>query len=346
MKLLFTALLASALSLGRDKTDILVMKNGDRITCEIKKLEGGVLLASLDYVDGNISIDWQKVDRVESQALFSVKLQDGTTFAGTMITQERDGVRVLEIQPANSEEQVPVSQNAVVGLDQASYNFFHRFNGGINIGSQYSKGNSTTQYSLSSDLAYQESRWAVRARYSSSLSSSTGVETATRNQADLSGYRLMRRKNYFYQGGVAFLQSTVQSIQRQWGVAGGLGVFLKDTNHLTWTIQGGPAWQRTHYVPSPDSPDTQNILGFLGSSSLEAFRFKKTRLTTSVTVLPALNDIGRYFLRTNATYYLKLFGQIDWNFSAYLNLDSRPPEHLQGSDYGTSTGFSYSFGNH
>ena len=53
------------------------MKNGDRITCEVKGLEGGVLTVNLDYVDGTLSIDWLKVARLESSYLFLVTLQDG-----------------------------------------------------------------------------------------------------------------------------------------------------------------------------------------------------------------------------------------------------------------------------
>src|SRR5436190_6689815 len=42
---------------SRAKTDVLVMKNGDHITGEVKKLEGGVLQVDLDYVDGTLAID-------------------------------------------------------------------------------------------------------------------------------------------------------------------------------------------------------------------------------------------------------------------------------------------------
>jgi hypothetical protein len=36
---------------ARDKTDRLIMKNGDSMTCEIKGLDGGVLYVSFDYID-------------------------------------------------------------------------------------------------------------------------------------------------------------------------------------------------------------------------------------------------------------------------------------------------------
>ena len=65
-------------ALAREKSDLLVMKNGDRITCQVKNLDAGVLKVDLDYVDGTVSIDWLKVARLESKFLFLVQLQDGS----------------------------------------------------------------------------------------------------------------------------------------------------------------------------------------------------------------------------------------------------------------------------
>jgi hypothetical protein len=62
-------------------------------------------------------------------------------------------------------------------------------------------------------------------------------------------------------------------------------------------------------------------------------------------VVPALTESGRIFTKFNASYYLKLFGKIDWNLSLYGNWDTHPPPNFSGSDYGTSTGLSYTFGN-
>jgi hypothetical protein len=47
----------------------------------------------------------------------------------------------------------------------------------------------------------------------------------------------------------------------------------------------------------------------------------------------------------NATYYIKLTGNLSWNVSFYGNWDSRPPDGLSGSDYGSSSGLSWTFGN-
>src|SRR6266480_1493922 len=51
--LLTLALLFPVQLYARDKTDIMVMTNGDRLTCEVKGLDAGVLYVSFDYIEGS-----------------------------------------------------------------------------------------------------------------------------------------------------------------------------------------------------------------------------------------------------------------------------------------------------
>src|SRR5262249_133566 len=104
----------ASISLARAKTDIVVMKNGDRLTFEIKRLEGGVLKADFDYVDGTVSIDWSKVARLESTALFLVQLQDGSTYSGRVVTPE-----ALNGAPARMEIQEPETHKEPLTIDKS-----------------------------------------------------------------------------------------------------------------------------------------------------------------------------------------------------------------------------------
>ena len=345
--LLIAVVCLESQAFSRDKTDILVMKNGDRITCEVKSIDGGVLRADLDYVDGTLAIDWNNVARLESQALFLVQLQDGSVYSGRVITPATIGgiPLKLEIRENDTQESLTVDKSQVVRMTQTSDSFLRRFSGSLTIGALYSKGNSTTQYNVGSDLDYQQTRWGSRFRYNSNLSSSTGAETATRNQLDFGAYRLLPWKNYFYGGDVTFLQSSVQGIRHQTNLAVGLGRYLKNTNRVQFTALAGLGWQRTDYEPSIVTQASQDVAVGLIRLNLEVFSFKKTRLDATASAVPALTDSGRLFYKTNVAYYLKLFRKIDWNISFYGNWDTRPPPHFQGSDYGSSTGLSWTFGN-
>jgi hypothetical protein len=81
------------------------------------------------------------------------------------------------------------------------------------------------------------------------------------------------------------------------------------------------------------------------AADMQLFKFDKTNLTITGSVFPALSQPGRVYANTNVTYYVKFLGNFTWNFSFYGNWDNQPPTHSSGSDYGTSSGLGWTFGN-
>jgi hypothetical protein len=342
----FVLLMCAAPLFARPKTDVLVMKNGDHLTCEIKGLLDGVLYASFDYILSTQSVQWSKVAYIESKQLFIVKTTDGSVYTGTLSTVETEEKRPLEIKVVESPEtQTELPRKEVVRMDQTSEKFWQRFSGDLDSGIIYSKGNQTTQYSLGADLAYIRERWTGTASYNSTLSSSSGTKSAaTRNQLNFAGVRLLRWNNWFYTGLGTFLQSSEQDIQLQTNLGGGIGYYFKNTNRSSIALIGGAAWQSTNYKAVVPPVPTQNVAAALIGTEMKFFKFNKTNFNLSVSAFPALSEPGRIYVNTNATYYIKITGDLSWNVSFYGNWDNQPPAHFSGSDYGTSSGLSYSFG--
>ena len=333
----------------RDKTDLLIMKNGDHMTGEIKGLDSGVLYVSLDYVDGTTSVDWSKVARVESRQLFLVKTQDGSVYIGTIRTPETASEEPIKIEVLQTGEQ-PSSvfeQSKVVQMIATSDKFLERFNGEVSLGVIYSKGNQSTQYSLGSETVYVRERWNAQAAFASNLSSSAGANVSTRNSLSFGARHLLPWNKWFYSGLGTFLQSSEQGIALQSTLGGGLGRYLKDTNRTTITLLGGMAWQNTHYNSTSAGstvPTSENVAAGLLYAEARLFKFSKTNLDLSAALLPAMSDPGRVWFNTNASYYIKIISNLKWNVSFYGNWDSRPPHRFSGSDYGTSSGLSWTFG--
>ena len=331
---------------GREKTDMIVMKNGDHITCEIKGLRSNTLYISVDYILSTLSVDWTKVDHVQSKQLFLVRTQDGTVYTGALSTPETSAGRPLQIEVLESpQEKVTLKREQVVLLNETSSNFWQRLNGHIGTGFTYSKGNDSTQYNLNSDINYPRERWSAEARYSSNLTANSGTSTSTRNEVGFSAMRLLRWNNWYYTGVTDFLQSSVQGIQLQSTFGGGIGRIIKNTGSTSLTVYGGFAWQRINYNEAAHPSPTQQVTSGLIGSSLKLFRFDRTTLTLNATFLPAISDPGRMHFNLSTTYYVKLFGKLDWNFTFYGNWDNRPPPGFSSSDYGTTSGLSLSFGN-
>ncbi len=342
---LISALVLTTPLFARTNTDVLVMKNGDRMTCQVKGLDEGVLYVSFDYIDGTASVQWSKVAHLESNQLFIVKTDDGSVYTGTLNTPETPAGQPVKIQVIESpEREVVVDSPKIVGMSETSEKFWQRFNGQLNLGVIYSKGNQSTQYSLGSQAEYLRERWSAEASLSSNLSSSSGTSASTRNLLDLSGSHLLPWNNYFYSGLGSFLQSSAQGITLQTTIGGGLGRYLKSTNQSKISLLGGLAWQGTNYQPSLVPVGNQNLAAAVITLDLNLFRFNKTNLSVTATLLPALSEPGRLRFNTNASYYVKLVSNLSWNVSFYGNWDNRPPVGFSGSDYGSSSGVSWTFG--
>lgn len=338
-------LLSALPALARDKTDVLIMKNGDRMTCEVKGLESGVLYVSFDYIDGTTKLDWGKVAHLESNQLFFVKTEDGTVYTGTLTAEQNAvgrPVMIKVIEGPNQESEIPRAQ--IVELIGTSDKFFERFNGAVSMGMIYSKGNQSTQYNLGSQATYDRERWNAGVNFESNLSSNSGSTTSTRNSLTLGARRLMRHNNWFYAGLASFLQSSEQGIARQSMAGGGIGRYLVNNNKASISLIAGAAWQRTDYDQTSVLAPTQNGATALFYTDVKLFKFKKTAFDLNATFLPSLSDAGRIRFDTNATYYIKIISDLKWNFSFYGNWDNRPPPGFVGSDYGTSSGLTWTFG--
>ena len=142
---------------ARESTDVLVMRNGDRLTGTIKALYGGVLYFSLPYVIDTLSVDWTKVARLESKQLFIVKTEDGSVYNGTLSSSEscrrpphrnsrnrthRDNHRDKKpetphrerpLRHLTAEKTVSLNSERITGVTQTSEKFFQRFTGGLAV---------------------------------------------------------------------------------------------------------------------------------------------------------------------------------------------------------------------
>lgn len=342
--LVFLAVFSRSLQ-ARDKTDVLVMNNGDRLTCEVKGLDTGTLYISLDYVDGTSSVDWSKVVSLESTQAFIVTTEDGLVYEGKLRTPETAGSRPVKIQVVeNAGQETLVEQDQIVRMVATSDKFFQRFSGSVSFGAIYSKGNQSTQYTLGSQTAYVRQRWSAQANLNSNLSSSSGVSTSTHNSFGFGTRHLLPWNNWFYSGVGNFLQSSEQGIALQSTVGGGIGRYLKNTSDISLSVLGGGVWQNTNYQQSAVPINHQNLAAALIAGEVKLFKFSKTNLDFSAALMPALSDAGRVRFNTDASYYIKIMSNLKWNLTFYGNWDNRPPPGFSGSDYGTSAGLTWTFG--
>jgi hypothetical protein len=345
--LCFAVFLAAFPLAAREKSDVIVMRNGDKITCEVKALRSDTLFVKVDYILDTISVDWNKVDHIDSKQLFIVRTVDGSVYRGTLSTPGTPSGRPLDIEVFEQPEKpVVLERKQVVKVDQTSTNIWQRFNGEVDMGFNFTKGNETSQYSFATDVNYVQEHWSTGASYSSNLSASAGANVSTRNELTFTAQKDLRWNNWYYTGLADFLQSSVLGVQLQSTFGGGIGRNVVNTGATYVGVYGGFAWQQIDYQQVIQPAQTQRVTSALIGTEVRLFRFDRTTLTLSANVLPALSDSGRVQFNFNAAYYVKLWRKLKWNCSFYANLDNRPPPGFATSDYGATSGLSVSFGNH
>src|SRR5207245_10302724 len=68
---------------AKSKDDVVVMKNGDKFTGEIKNLQYGELVFKSSYMKDSVHLDWKEVESLQSKDTFIVSLRDGQRVTGS-----------------------------------------------------------------------------------------------------------------------------------------------------------------------------------------------------------------------------------------------------------------------
>jgi putative salt-induced outer membrane protein YdiY len=317
------------------------MKNGDRLTGEVKRLEQGILYIETDYFSGSVGVDWIQVEKVESKATFQVVLSDGKRLTGSIskVEEAAGGGRDFTVYAGDAE--VPVSGTDVVGIESQKRNFWRQLKGSIDLGYNFTSGNNQSSLSTSATAVYVAERWAAGSSYNVSFSGQAGGATTNLFESQTFAERFLNR-NSFVIGLGDFLHSSQQDLSLRTTLGGGYGRYLKRTNQnsLRWLI--GVDYSKGNYQAGLNQP-TQNNVELLLGAEYQLFHFDRYTLQSQLLVFPGLSDFGRVRFTTNNTFSVRLSNNFHMNFSFWDNFDSHPPLSAKKNATGLSTGLGWSF---
>jgi Protein of unknown function, DUF481 len=326
---------------ARPAKDVIRFTNGDRWTCEIKKLENGYLYVGLDYVDGTVSVDWSKIEQMKSAQLFIVTDTNGIVHVGTLSTSSGNEAQIASVIVKSAQSEATIGSSRIASIQQTGANFLHDFHGGISLGSNFSKSNSQTQYNLNANLNYVKRYWLASSQLQSSFSGSVSAPSDLHDDISTYALRTLSKNNYVVIGLSDFLKSGEQQLALRSTLGGGLGKILRRTEASRIITVGGAVWTDERYQ-TKGTPGFNSVDGMAGLI-LEYFRFKTTNLSATTFAYPGLSDAGRIRVDSTASIKYELIKNLYLSFSAYLNYDSRPPRPTNKSDYGASSSLGWSF---
>lgn len=328
--------------LAKRKDDVVVMKNGDRFTGEIKKLDRGRLHFKADYMADSVQLDWAEVDHLESKDQYNVSLTTGDIHTGLIAKKSDDQPQAASFSVSREETAVRVPREEVAAITPMESSVWNQFTGSIDYGFSFTSGQNVTQSSLSSNLTYRAEKWSFQAMGSSVFNSQTGSADSGRNTFNALYARYLTQK-WFAAAVSSLLNSKQQELTLRTAAGGGLGRVLLRSDHTNLLLVSGINFSRERYSEASGRDPQVNNAEALFHLRYGMFRFSNTQVDVDLYAYPNLSNFGRVRTGLQTELRFEIFRNFFWKFSLYENFDSQPPINAPRNDFGTTTSFGWKF---
>jgi hypothetical protein len=326
------ALLLGARAAEAQKTDSVWIRNGDRITGEVKSLSRALLKYSTDDL-GTIYIEWDNVDRISSTTILEVQLTTGQKFYGP-----------LGLGPSGSlvlgADTLPLTQ--IVVITPINAKLLGRLSGYIDLGFSYQQAHKQAQLSSGARVVYRGPSVETTFDITTFLEDRDDAAETSRLSSSLTErFLLSNRWSTGFLVGYD-LNEELDLAGRGRLVGFGARTFVQN-HHLDFRLTGGMVLNRERYFSTDSS--TTGVEGLLGAA-FRAFRYDQPKLDAQVTtqVFPSFSVQGRVRMQTDVRLSYELVKDFMLTVTLFDAFDSKPPAvGATKNDFGTTLAISWTF---
>ena len=325
--LLFGAAVAEA-----QKADSVYLRNGDRITGEVKSMRRGLLTYSTDDL-GTIYIEWDKVDRISTRTVVEVRLASEEKFYGS-----------LDLAPSG---QVILGGDTlrladILMMAPIEGNFLARMSGYFDLGFSFQKANETVQLSSGGRVQYRAPSDETTFDLTTFVEDREDTDHTSRLSTALAE-RLFISTRWSTGLLVGYDRNDELDLAGRGRLVGFGTRLLAESNHLEFLASTGVVLTNERYI-STDSSTT----GFEGllSGAFRAFRYDAPKLDISLTsqAFPSFTIAGRVRLQTDFRASYELISDFMLTGTLFDTFDSKPPSAVASKhDYGTTLAITWTF---
>jgi Protein of unknown function, DUF481 len=153
--------------------------------------------------------------------------------------------------------------------------------------------------------------------------------------------RPLKQESYYREGTMSFTSNDQLGLELRSLVSAGLGRYLHVTPSSEWRAALGLAASNEH---GTDGSERNNLELQIGTDyRLYRLDTPKSTITTSISVLPSLNDWGRWRGEASLDLRRELIKDLFFEVSVYDSFDNRPADAAATNDWGVSTSIGYTF---
>jgi hypothetical protein len=299
------------------KTDVVTLGNGDRITGEIKNLERGRLEFSTDDA-GTLYLEWDKLSTLVTKRRMEVLTSDGTRFLGPLITSVNRSITVV-----TQDGERPLPMTSVTLITPIGMSFLRRIDGSIDAGYSYTRSSGIAQLNVNSDTVYRKP--ASRVRLMASLTQTTNEDGEGRDDRGSIELSILKYPwhRWFVTGGGRFESNESLGLELRSQGAGAIGPRLINSNRAQTVVGAGLAFNDERGV---DVEATQNLeMMFTLGSSFYTYDRPQTSFSLNLQYYASLSNWGRNRIQLDTSAKRELWKDLYLSGTLYNSYDSRPP---------------------
>ncbi len=337
-KLLFYLALIcfSTLTVQAQKNDTIYLRNGDRITGELKKFEYGLLNLSTDAMK-TISIEFDKINSIHSAKYFEIRLNSGQKYFGHLKKSEMlSTVNVVTVT-----DTIPKRLWDIVLIMPIKSSFFQKIDGSVDLGLTYTKASDVFQYSLNAQATYRTTYYSTRLNVESILTDD-GAEISKNNTLGISVAHFLPNK-WLTRMSAQVQQNTELNLDYRAQAGYGVGYDIMRTNSVRLYALGGLVVNQEKTL---ETVDTSENLEALFTSQIKWFKYRhpKIDITSGLEIYPSLTSLGRVRIEYDLSAKYELVKDLFLNLQLYENFDSEPTEGGEAkNDWGIITSIGFTF---
>ena len=317
------------------KVDIVRLKNGDRLTCEITNLNRSALTVSTDPL-GTVTIHWGQIVGIESPRTFTLQVVSGERYYGPLAAGN-PGELVVALGGGAT---VTLALADIVQLMPLGRSFWRRIDGALDVGFSFAQANSETHATLNGSASYRSRTYQFGASYSSQVTTRDDVDRQYRADVNLNGRRYLSMRWYTIGWGL-FQQNDELSLDLRVGGGGGFGRELVHTNHRLWSLYGGLVYTRELYAGEPRADSTEAAVG----GQLDFFSSANNDFSITNSAVTYFNVGGRRRTRLElqSSWRHEFLSDFYWSLNGFESFDSDPPPEEKQNDFGVGFSIGWKF---
>ena len=328
-------LVSPGAGLAADKTDVIELVNGDRITCEIRKLESG----QADRQDRRASArspsngtTWRSCT---SPSSFDIELATGERAFGSLVRGDARSVDVVGGPARSASRSARSSASRRVGGT-----FWRRLDGAIDAGFSFTQANVQTQWTFNTSIDYRSRQWLCGLDGDSSLTTREDADRQTRNTLLIQAQRFLGPR-WSAVGFTQFQQNEELSLDLRAVFGAAVMNALSQSNRSILTAIGGAAHTTEQYADE----ENENVVEAVGGLRWEWFTFdgRSTSLNSSMLSFFALNRDARVRLEVDTSFKSDIVGDLYWSINLFESYNGDPPADQKKNDFGVSATVGWSF---